>query len=217
MKIKICCIASITEAELAIEAGASVLGLVGPMPSGPGVIPNEQIAKIAAKIPENIETFLLTSEIKAEEIISHHQLVHTSGIQLVDRVSKEDLVALRKGLPTIKLVQVVHVLDESAIPQAKEVAPYVDCLLLDSGNSELKVKELGGTGRTHNWEISRRIVQELHLPVFLAGGLTPLNIRKAISTVNPFGVDVCSGVRTDGKLDKKKLIGFVKRALQRNH
>ncbi|QTN40047.1 phosphoribosylanthranilate isomerase [Cryomorphaceae bacterium] len=209
-RVKICCISSLDEAQLAIDAGASALGLVGPMPSGPGVIDNALIAEIARMVPPPIATFLLTSETRAADVIERHRLVQTSTIQLVDALPLEDYGVLRKALPQVKLVQVIHVLDEGSVEEAQSVAPHVDAILLDSGNPNLDVKVLGGTGKTHNWALSRRIRAEIPVPVFLAGGLRAENAREAIESVGPFGLDLCSGVRTDGALDPQKLQEFFK-------
>jgi len=208
-RIKICCISSIEEARMAIESGASALGLVGPMPSGPGVITDDLIFEIAKTVPPPIGTFLLTSETSAIEIIKHHKRTQTNTIQLVDSLSGGTYADLRIALPGIKLVQVIHVLDEGSVDEAIKISEYVDAILLDSGNPTLQVKELGGTGRTHNWKLSRRIRDSIKIPVFLAGGLKPENIRQAIEEVQPFGIDLCSGVRTNGKLDKVKLDQFI--------
>lgn len=194
---------------LAIKYGASALGLVSEMPSGPGVIDDNSIAEIASKIPPPIATFLLTSKQKAEEIIIQHSKTRTNTLQLVDHLPEEQLLILRDKLPAIKLVQVIHVLDESSIDEAKKVQHFVDAILLDSGNPRLKVKELGGTGRTHNWEISRNIAESVNIPVFLAGGLNPQNVNEAIKAVQPYGLDICSGVRTNNLLDVKKLKSFI--------
>ncbi len=206
--VKICCIASLEEARLAVDAGAAALGLVSAMPSGPGVIEEDAIAEIAAKVPPPIATFLLTARQDAGGILAQHRRCRTNVLQLVDQVPVEDLRALRNELPGIKLVQVIHVVDETALAEAQAVAPYVDALLLDSGNPTLAVKELGGTGRTHNWEISRRIRDAVDLPLYLAGGLHAGNVREAIETVQPHGLDLCSSVRTDGQLDPAKLEAF---------
>lgn len=194
---------------LAIKYGASALGLVSEMPSGPGVIDDNSIVEIASKIPPPIATFLLTSKQKAEEIIIQHSKTRTNTLQLVDHLPEEQLLILRDKLPAIKLVQVIHVLDESSIDEAKKVQHFVDAILLDSGNPRLKVKELGGTGRTHNWEISRKIVESVSIPVFLAGGLNPENVNEAIKAVKPYGLDICSGVRTNNLLDVEKLKSFI--------
>ncbi len=145
-RVKICCISSIDEARIAIEAGASALGLVGPMPSGPGVISDELIYRIAKSVPPPIGTFLITSETSVNEIIRHHQLTLTNTIQLVDKLTVGNYDQLRDALPGIKLVQVIHVIDERSIDEAIEISEQADAILLDSGNPNLEVKELGGTG-----------------------------------------------------------------------
>lgn len=120
---------------------------------------------------------------------------------------------LSKKLPYVKRVQVIHVTDESSIDEALHYAEKANALLLDSGNPNLKIKELGGTGRTHNWNISKKIVEQSPKPVFQAGGLHAENVKQALDIVQPFGLDICSGVRTNGKLDPHKLDSFMKAAL----
>lgn len=207
-RVKICCISSEQEAFDAIRFGAAALGLVGKMPSGPGPISDEQIQKIAAIVPPPIGAFLLTSEVGANQIIEHHQRVHTNTIQIVDALTEGTYRQIRAALPGIKLVQVIHVVGENSIDEALSIADEVDAILLDSGNPNLAVKELGGTGRVHDWALSRRIRESLDKPVFLAGGLGPENVRRAIDLVQPYGLDLCSGVRTNGRLDLQKLEAF---------
>ncbi len=213
-RVKICCISSIEEARIAIEAGASALGLVGPMPGGPGIIADELIFQIAQTVPPPIATFLLTSETSVKEIIKHHQRTLTNTIQLVDALSTGTYSELQNALPGVKLVQVIHVLNERSVDEAIKISEHVNAILLDSGNPNLPVKELGGTGRTHNWKLSRKIRDSIAIPVFLAGGLKLENIRQAIEEVQPFGIDLCSGVRTNGKLDSEKLARFMNELLK---
>lgn len=196
--------------QAAIRAGASAIGLVGKMPGGPGVINDGLIREIAAAVPPPISTFLLTSETDAEAIIQHQRRANTSLIQLVDMPERGAYLKIKNALPAVKLVQVIHVIDQNSVEQALETATQVDALLLDSGNPNLKTKELGGTGRVHNWDLSRVIVKKSQVPVFLAGGLSVENVAQAIKTVHPFAVDICSGVRTAGKLDLQKLKAFAK-------
>lgn len=207
-KIKICCISSVQEAATAISFGASAVGLVGKMPSGPGPIEDDLIKRIAKSVPPPIATFLLTSQQTAHGIIEHHHRTKTNTIQIVDELIGREYNLIRGALPHIKLVQVIHVVGEESVDEAAELAEHVDAILLDSGNPTLAVKELGGTGRRHDWSFSRKIVETCGKPVFLAGGLNAGNVREAIETVQPFGLDICSGVRTDGKLDQKKLESF---------
>ncbi len=213
VKIKICCIGSQAEARLAMRYGASAVGLVGRMPSGPGPIGDTLIRSIAASIPPPVATFLLSCETSADEIIAHHKRTCTNTIQLVDELPLGDYAVIRAALPAVKLVQVIHVLNESSVEEAIRASEHVDAVLLDSGNPKLAIKELGGTGRVHNWQLSRRIVESIAVPVFLAGGLKAENVRRAIDEVRPYAVDVCSGVRTEGKLDEHKLAAFVAGAL----
>lgn len=208
-RIKICCISSIEEAKLAIAHGADALGLVGKMPSGPGPIADELIATIALHIPPPVASFLLTCEQSSQQIIAHIKRAGTNTVQIVDELSEGAYHHIREALPNVKLVQVIHVTGPESIDQALGVHDDIDAILLDSGNPKAAIKTLGGTGNVHNWEISRDLVKAVKVPVFLAGGLNAGNVREAIRKVRPFGVDICSGVRTDGKLDAEKLRAFV--------
>jgi len=207
-RVKICCISSKDEAMTAIKYGASALGLVGKMPSGPGVIEDDTIFEIAKIVPPPVATFLLTSETKATDIIKHYHKVYTSAIQIVDALEGRQYELLRKELPNVKLVQVIHVVDERSVVEAVEISEFVDAILLDSGNPNLIVKELGGTGRIHDWKLSRQIRDSIQVPLFLAGGLNKDNVKEALDYVQPFGLDLCSSVRTNGKLDERKLEAF---------
>jgi phosphoribosylanthranilate isomerase len=208
-KIKICCIASVEEAAMAIAHGANAVGLVAKMPSGPGPIADELIAAIAKTVPSEIESFLLTSEQSSQKIIDHVNKTGTTTVQIVDELSEGKYEHIREALPKLKIVQVIHVMDEEAIEQALQLQEYVDYFLLDSGNPKAAIKTLGGTGNTHNWDISRELVKAVKVPIFLAGGLNAGNVSEAIQKVQPYGVDICSGVRTDGKLHKQKLADFI--------
>lgn len=205
IRVKICCISSIEEAILALSYGASALGLVGQMPSGPGIISNQQILEITTSLPPMVSTFLLTSETQPKAIIDHYKQVNTSTIQIVDQVETNVYEQIRNELPHVKIVQVIHVLNSKSVQQAIDVSPYVDAILLDSGNPNLQTKELGGTGRIHNWDLSKTIRMKVDVPIILAGGINSNNVKQAIDHVKPFGVDLCSSVRTHGKLDKNKL------------
>ncbi len=209
-RVKVCCIASEEEVAIAVRAGASAVGLVSRMPSGPGPIPEARIRDIARIVPPGVDTFLLTCETTAEPIIAQQRYCRTNTLQLVDEVEADVHAALRDALPGIRIVQVIHVQDDRALDQAMSVAPRVDAILLDSGNPSLATKELGGTGRAHDWAVSRRIRDAVQVPVFLAGGLNPDNVARAIAQVQPFAVDVCSGLRTDGHLDVVKLEKFMR-------
>lgn len=210
IRAKICCISSVDEAHLAVRCGAAAIGLVSAMPSGPGVIPETLIAEIVAAVPPPVATVLLTSLVEGEAIIAQQRRCRANTLQLCDRVEPGVYGDLRAALPGIGLIQVVHVTGEESVGEAVAAAAQADALLLDSGNQALPVRELGGTGRTHDWALSARIVSLSRVPVFLAGGLNPHNVAQAMDVVRPFGVDVCSGVRTAERLDEEKLVVFMR-------
>lgn len=216
IRVKICCISSVEEAILALSYGASALGLVGQMPSGPGIISDQQILEITTSLPPMVSTFLLTSQTQPKAIIDHYKQVNTSTIQIVDQVETNVYEQIRNELPHVKIVQVIHVLNSKSVQQAIDVSPYVDAILLDSGNPNLPTKELGGTGRIHNWDLSKTIRMKVDVPIILAGGINSNNVKQAIEHVQPFGVDLCSSVRTNGKLDENKL-KLVFQAIQSIH
>ncbi|MEO8433768.1 MAG: phosphoribosylanthranilate isomerase [Pyrinomonadaceae bacterium] len=204
-RVKICCNMSVEEAWLAIRSGASAIGLVSDMPSGPGVIAKELIREIAVAVPPGISTFLLTCKQNAAGIIEQQRYCRTNTIQICDRLEMEAYRELRMALPGISLVQVIHVTGEESVKEAMSVAPHVEAILLDSGNQSLPIKEFGGTGRTHDWSLSLRIRESISIPIFIAGGIKPENARAVVNQVAPFAIDICTGVRTEGRLDEQKL------------
>jgi phosphoribosylanthranilate isomerase len=208
VRVKICCIKDGQEARLAVAAGAAALGLVSEMPSGPGVIDETTIAEVAASVPPGVSTFLLTCLPDAESIANQVRRTAVSTVQICDRPQPGTAAALRRALPSLKIVQVVHVTGPESVAEAEAAAEAADAILLDSGNPAAAVKELGGTGRRHDWALSARIVEHVRRPVFLAGGLTPDNVEEALRAVRPWGLDLCSGVRTGGRLDAAKLARF---------
>ncbi len=207
-RVKICCITSLEEARLAIRHGAHALGLVSWMPTGAGVIPDDRIRELAAEIPAGVRRFLLTCKQDVKAIAEQVREAGTDTVQLVDRMAGPDLVALRRELPDVSLVQVVHVTGAESVEEARAVAPHVDAILLDSGTPDAAQRSLGGTGNTHDWDTSAEIVRRVEAPVFLAGGLDPDNVAGAIRHVRPWAVDVCSRLRPGGRLDETLLSGF---------
>jgi len=208
-RVKVCCISSVDEARTAIEAGADAIGLVSSMPSGPGVIPEDLIRTIAGTVPPPIATFLLTCHQRVADIVAQQRRCGTNTVQICDRLIHGSYTELRAAMPGVAVVQVIHVNGRESLEEAVSMAPHVDALLLDSGNQTLATKELGGTGRTHDWRLSAEIRRAVRVPIFLAGGLRAENVREAIGQVEPWGVDLCSGVRSGGRLDRSKLKAFM--------
>lgn len=214
-RIKICCIQSVAEAECAARAGADAIGLVAAMPSGPGPIADEAIATITDAMRGRIMTVLLSAETWAEALIEHVARTQPAAVQLVDRVEADAIPALRAACPGLTVIQVIHVGGEKALDEAAEAAERADMLLLDSGSPDAELRTLGGTGRRHDWRLSRRIVEAAAVPVWLAGGLSPANAASAVREVAPWGLDICSGLRPHGRLDPRLLHAFM-RAVREN-
>lgn len=212
LRVKVCCIGSVEEAEMALEAGADALGLVSAMPSGPGVIGDADIAAIGRWIGARAATVLLTSRQTASTIDEQLAGYTPHVLQLVDALSDHELSAVRARHQELVVMPVVHVVGEASVAQAVQFGTIADAILLDSGNPAANVKELGGTGRVHDWQVSRAIRDAVPVPLFLAGGLRHENVADAVSIVRPFGVDVCSGVRRDGRLDRHLLAAFIAQA-----
>jgi phosphoribosylanthranilate isomerase len=208
MRVKICCIQSIAEAQMAVDAGASLLGLVGAMPSGPGPISDEKVAEVACWTPPGVASVLLSSETTADGLVAHAARCRPQVLQIVDAPAPDAYAALHAAYPAVKLMQVIHVEGHDAIDQVLAIEDAVDAILLDSGRPSAKVKALGGTGRAHDWSVSAQVVEAACKPVFLAGGLTSDNVVEAVRQVRPYGVDLCSGVRTNDQLDPVKLAAF---------
>ncbi len=194
---------------MAINAGADLVGLVGPMPSGPGPIDLETAAAIARDLPPGVASVLLLSATDLDRLVAELGLVRPAVLQLVDAVEPEVLEALRRQGAGTRLLQALHVQDAAVVGRARAFSSLVDGFLLDSGRPDAAIKELGGTGRVHDWAVSRQVVDAVERPVFLAGGLSPLNIARAIAEVRPFGVDLCSGIRPHGCLDQSLLQSFM--------
>ena len=207
-RFKVCCIQDEAEAQLAVAAGASLLGLVSAMPSGPGVLPEERIAAIARVVPPGVESVLLSARTDAEGLVAQIARCRTSAVQLVAPCEPDVHEALRQIVPGLRVIQVVHVEDEGALEIARRAAETADALLLDSGAPSASTPELGGTGRTHDWALSRAIVEASPKPVLLAGGLGPENAREAWERVRPYALDLCSALRPAGALQPELLSAF---------
>jgi len=215
VRVKICCIRNQQEADAAQRAGADAIGLISRMPEGDRFLTDDPIRRLAAANPDT-DCFLLTCRTDPVEIRRQVLDAGTDTVQLVEPMTIAALERLRTELPGVSLVQVIHVEGRSAIERALEVEPCVDRILLDSGTPGGPVRTLGGTGNVHDWTISREIVRAVGSPVFLAGGLGPDNVADAIAEVKPDGVDVCSRLRLDGRLDEELLARFFQAARARD-
>ena len=215
LPFKICCMQSEAEIDMAAAAGAYAVGIVGPMPNGAGFLDDATAARLARygvdRYGDRLWVTLLTKRTRAQEIADHVAAIGANAVQIVDRPERFAYALLRQRFPVLKILQVVHVEDARAIDEAQAAAPHVDAILLDSGRPSASTPTFGGTGDRHDWSISRRIVEAVEKPVFLAGGLNPQNAAAAIDAVAPFGLDICSGLRNRASGDAlipEKLAAF---------
>lgn len=208
LPVKICCIQDEEEAALAVAHGARSLGLVSQMPTGWGPIDEVRIGRIAKTIPPMVDAVLLSSKRSSAEIIDQLQVTGCGAVQIVDAFPASGYAEIRAVYPGVRIFQAVHVTGPETLAKAQELAPLVDCLILDTGGPG---GQLGGTGLTHDWSISAEIVRQVRVPVLLAGGLKPHNVVEAIHTVRPYGLDLCTGVRSGENyaLDAVKLKAFM--------
>jgi len=209
-KVKICCIANDAEAQMAASAGADLIGLVGPMPTGPGVLSLEECRPIVAAAPASVVPVLLTSADTGAAIADQISQTGVRAVQIVRHVDPEVHHVLQELVPDCQRLQVIHVEGPEALALIPVYVDLVDAFLLDSGKAG--TDELGGTGRTHDWSVSAEFVTRSGKPVYLAGGLTPSNVAEAVRMVQPYGVDLCSGLREGGPfgaLNSDKLAAFM--------
>lgn len=209
--VKICGIRSIEDARAAVVAGADELGFHVGLTGGRVPLESEHAARIIAELPESASGVVVTSIAESGKLI---ELVRATGadiVQLYGDATPETILEVKKALPDVQVWKVLNVADEGSIAEAKKYERAADAIALDTLNKETGVR--GGTGKVHDWNISRKIVESVSIPVILAGGLNPDNVAEAIRAVNPFGVDVNSGVsNADGTKDVGKVRMFAERA-----
>lgn len=205
LRVKICCISSVEEARMASAAGADLLGLVGPMPSGPGVVTLSEARAIAEAAPPTSQPILLTSSETASAVAEDATVAGVKAVQVVRHIPASEARALSES--GLHYLQVIHVEDRGILDLMDLYSEHCSAFLLDSGRPGKE--ELGGTGRVHDWALSAEFCRLSPRPVYLAGGLHPGNVARAVEQVRPAGVDICSGVRSDGQLDPALLSAYM--------
>lgn len=210
MRVKICGIRNFEDAMTAIQAGANAIGfLVGITHLAEDKITKEDAKAIIEKLPPFVSTVLVTHLTDTLEIVNLAKFLNVNTVQIHDYIPPKAMDAVRAQLPNCKLIKAIHVLEkENALSMLHDFEGHCDAVLLDSRTKE----RLGGTGMTHDWSISRKIVEESTIPVILAGGLTPDNVYAAVTEVGPFAVDVNSGVEEAGYKAYKKIVRFIQEA-----
>lgn len=211
VKVKICANKNIYDAESCLIASADIIGiLVGQKHNSNDFISKEQAKKIVDYVNKRISVALVTHLKEAKEIVNLTKYIGNDIIQLHPDIEEQEVEKIKEELPAIKLIRLVQISKEGKVITDISKIKYVDYYLLDSFN--LKTNQIGGTGIIHDWSKSKELVEKLKYPVFLAGGLNQSNVKTAIAIVNPYGVDVNSGCKTNDKKDRNKVIEFVKKA-----
>lgn len=214
VKVKICANKNIYDVESCLIAKADIIGiLVGQEHNSNDFINKENAKEIVDYVNNRISVALVTHLKSASEIINLTKYIGNDIIQLHSDIAEEEVKKIKKELPFIKLIRLIQISKEGKVITDISKIKYVDYYLLDSFNIE--TNQVGGTGLAHDWGKSKELVDKLKYPVFLAGGLNSLNVKTAINTVKPYGVDVNSGCKTNGKKDRNKVIEFVKKAKEK--
>jgi len=212
-QVKLCGIKRLEDACLAVEAGADALGfLVGQTHTSADFIAPLTAKAIAATLPSGVTGVLVTHLTDPGDVLDLAALTGLPAVQLHGEIWPEDLARLRRAAPDLTFLKSFHVTDEAGLDYGDAFAGLVDGFVLDTANP--RTGQIGGTGLTHDWRLSRRIVERYRsVPVILAGGLNPENVAAAIAAVGPFGVDVNSGTKgSDGFKSEAKARAFVANA-----
>lgn len=209
VRVKICGIKRIEDAFSAVRWGADSVGfLVGQRHASPDFVTPDQAREMILRLPPFITKVMVTHLHTAKEVVALADQVCPDTVQLHGEIPHNEIRELRRQRPHLRILKSFHIVDEASIEYGVPYVGIVDAFVLDSVNVE--TGEIGGTGLTHDWTISRRVVARYPTPVILAGGLTPENVQDAIHAVRPYAVDVNSGLKdAQGFKDHAKIHTFV--------
>ncbi|QLC32948.1 phosphoribosylanthranilate isomerase [Halarchaeum sp. CBA1220] len=189
-RTKVCGLTSAEDVAAAVEAGADALGFIVDVPvETPREVSVERAADLVAAAPPFVSTVLVTMA-DPDAVPTLHDAVGTDAVQLHGDLPAERVASLASVLDA----RVVKTVDADDPEVARDYDGVADALLVDSTDAS----GAGGTGRTHDWTATRDLAADLDAPVVLAGGLTPANVAEAVRTVEPYAVDVASGVESAG-------------------
>lgn len=212
MRVKICGIKNVEDALKSVEYGADAIGvLVGQEHNSKDFISIKTAKKIIESLPPLVSSVLVTHINNSEEISHMIKTIGVTTVQLHSDIDIQGIEKIKFNCPNVKIIKLVHVIDEKSMQQVDFFANSSDAILLDTINNV--TDQVGGTGKTHNWEIDRKIVEHTNAKIIIAGGLNPNNIKEAIHKIKPYGVDVNTGVQNkNGLKDYEKLKEFIRNA-----
>jgi len=207
VRVKVCGITSFKDLNMVVEAGADAVGFVVDVPQSSKSLSLDEAEKLIRATPVFVETVAVTvfACLKSLKEICEKlnpDLVQVHGLRFNEKI--------RETFPNTRLIGAVQAKSEGAVVAALDLSKTFDAVLVDSHVHG----SYGGTGKTHDWNLSRRIRDVIHpKPLILAGGLTPENVKEAIRVVKPHAVDVSSGVESrPGAKDRYKVLQFIERA-----
>ena len=213
MYVKICGIRRHEDALIAAELGADAIGLlVGQKHNSPDFVSVTVARDISRALPLSVEAVLVTHIKEIDELERLLQEGDIMTVQLQSEIAPSSVEGLRGPLPPLKIFKSASVISADSVAYPEAFEKLVDGFVLDSIN--VATGQVGGTGKTHDWSVSRQIVMRYpEVPIILAGGLNSENVRSAIEYVHPFGVDVNSGTKAaDGFKDPRKMEAFIAQA-----
>ena len=210
MRVKICGTKNLNEARMAVSLGADAVGfLLGLNDFSEDEVDGATARHIIARLPPFVSSVLVTHKTDSEWIVEACKQIGCTVIQLHGDFAIDEIPALKEKVPHMRVIKTIHVENAGAVASALAASRWADAILLDT----MTGTRIGGTGVTHDWSISGRIVKMIDKPVVLAGGLNPQNVRRAIALVSPFAVDVNSGVENpDGSKSAEKVESFIRAA-----
>ncbi|ADD03662.1 N-(5'-phosphoribosyl)anthranilate isomerase [Natrialba magadii ATCC 43099] len=205
-RVKICGLTNADDLQTAVDAGADAVGVICDVPvDSPREVAVQEARDLVANVPPFVTSVLVTMPETPAAAAELAATVEPDALQIHGSLEPAALESVREQTST----ELIYAVDSQAVDEAEDAAAAADALLVDSTDEDGG----GGTGETHDWERTRDLVAALETPVILAGGLTPANVTEAVQTVEPFAVDVASGVEaTGGVKDTDAVRSFVERA-----
>ena len=209
VRVKICGITREEDLAVAVAAGADAVGFLVGVPSSPRNLTLERAEMLLKQVPIFVDSVVVTAPQNINGLVEICEGLKPTAIQIH---GKKNFVAseIRERIKDTRLIKTIYVKASNLNGTFIEDLKTFDAVLLDSFTKG----QYGGTGRVHDWNLSRQIKEAVApLPVILAGGLKPENVKEAILTVQPYAVDVASGVELRPAIkDHEKIRAFVENA-----
>ena len=211
VRTKICGITREEDLTVAMDAGADAIGFLVGVPSSPRNLTLERAETLLDQVPIFIDSIVVTAPKSIEWLVEIYERLKPSGIQIHGKEELDSSI-IHEKIEDVNLIKTVYVTEDALNETVIKDLKTFDAVLLDSFSQG----QYGGTGKVHDWILSRQIKEAVSpIPVILAGGLNPENVKEAILAVEPYAVDVASGVEANpGIKDQSKVRAFVENAKQ---